>query len=84
MLTLDLGRASIQDWVWTLRNINAENLTMIKTYGGQMQGGIVDGTWYEPLEPSLVDLLKAARADTVVEFLASHQDWVADDATAGT
>jgi anionic cell wall polymer biosynthesis LytR-Cps2A-Psr (LCP) family protein len=80
LLTLDLNGIDIKDWVWTLRDLRADDITMIKTYGGRFNGELYEGIWYEGLDQSLVDLLTAARTDSVFNFLASHQDWVADDA----
>jgi anionic cell wall polymer biosynthesis LytR-Cps2A-Psr (LCP) family protein len=79
-LSLDLGGTSVLDWAWTLRNLRADDITMISTYGGQPRGTSIDGEWYEPVLPDLVDLLQHVRDDTVMDFLDTHEDWVAKDA----
>jgi LCP family protein required for cell wall assembly len=82
MLVLNLGNNKVEDWVWTMRNLRSDDITMIKTYGGQFNGEEYNGIWYERLAPSLVELLQAVQSDTVFNFLANHQDWVATDTTA--
>ena len=80
-LTLDLGGTSVLDWAWTLRNLRADKITMISTYAGEPRGRSIDGEWFEPLEPELIELLQHVRDDTVTEFLETHEDWVAKDPT---
>jgi anionic cell wall polymer biosynthesis LytR-Cps2A-Psr (LCP) family protein len=83
-LSLDLGGFPILDWAWTLRNLRADDITMVSTYAGQAEGASIDGEWFEPVLPSLVELLQHVRDDTVLDFLTAHEDWVATDATPTT
>ncbi len=80
MLMLNLGGQPVEDWGWTLRNLRADDITMIKTYGGQFNGELYNGTWYEKLDTPLVELLQAVQTDSVFNFLATHQDWIVEDA----
>jgi LCP family protein required for cell wall assembly len=76
LLVLDLGGTAVEDWVATLHNMRPDDLVQIKTYAGQFESEDVNGVSYQALRPDLVDLLKAARDDTVFNFLAAHADWL--------
>jgi anionic cell wall polymer biosynthesis LytR-Cps2A-Psr (LCP) family protein len=79
LLAMSLGSEPVENWVWTLRDLRADNITMIKTYGGKFNGEVYNDIWYEKLDQSLVELLKAVQTDTVFNFLAAHPDWIAED-----
>ena len=80
LLTVDLGGHSPLDWVFTLKNIKSDGITMIKTNGGQYSSVTVtnpDGTKidYQEVVPDTKVLLGAVRNDTVDPFLATHPTW---------
>ncbi len=78
LLTLDRGDNELEDWVLTLSSLRAEDMTLIRTNGGKFSG-YGDGTSDERLLPETIELLKSVQTDTVFDFLATHQDWVAPD-----
>jgi hypothetical protein len=65
------------DWVWTLKSLRADDIVMIKTNGGELCE--IPGSTEQCLFPETLDLLRAVKQDTVLEFLAAHPDWVATD-----
>ena len=74
LFTLDLGKAPIEDWFFTLQSLRADDVTMIKTNGGKtypLPGG------NERLTEETMELLKAVHDDKVFDFLARHPDWIA-------
>jgi anionic cell wall polymer biosynthesis LytR-Cps2A-Psr (LCP) family protein len=75
LLTVDLGGHQPLDWVFSLQNIKADNLTMIKTNGGQYSSITVGDTAYEQVVPDTKLLLAAVRNDAIDSFLASHPTW---------
>jgi anionic cell wall polymer biosynthesis LytR-Cps2A-Psr (LCP) family protein len=75
-LTVDLGGNSVLDWVFTLKNLNPDNLTMIKTNAGKFSSVTYDGVEYEQVVPDSRALLEAVHNDTVDTFVASHPTWV--------
>jgi anionic cell wall polymer biosynthesis LytR-Cps2A-Psr (LCP) family protein len=87
LLVLDLSGTAVEDWVLTMRDLRPDDLVMIKTYGGQYNSVNIDGTSYERLDQDLIDLLNAAKNDTIFDFLVAHPDWVGqsnDPATSVT
>jgi hypothetical protein len=85
LLNLDLGGNSLEDWIFTLKNLRADDLVMIQTNGGNPYAGVNDDTGHyigEQLEPDMVKLLESVQQDTVFDFLAQHPDWVAKDPNA--
>jgi len=80
LFTLDLGKAPIEDWFFTMRSLRADDVIMIKTNGGKtypLPGG------NERLTEDTMDLLKSVHDDTVFDFLARHPDWIASSPTQG-
>jgi LCP family protein required for cell wall assembly len=75
LFTVDLGGHSPADWIYTLRRISSNNITMIKTNAGQYSPVLVDGVEYEQIVPDTTKLLAALTTDTVDEFLATHPTW---------
>jgi len=85
LLNLDLGGNSLEDWVFTLKNLRSDDLVMIQTNGGNPYAGVTDdaGNYIgEQLEPDMITLLESVQHDTVYNFLVQHPDWVAKDPNA--
>jgi anionic cell wall polymer biosynthesis LytR-Cps2A-Psr (LCP) family protein len=76
LLVLDFGGQQVEDWVVTLASLRPADLTMIKTYAGKFASLDVNGISYQEVRPDLIDLLNAAKNDTVFDFLAGHPDWI--------
>lgn len=76
-MTVDDGGIDIQDWAWNLRSISPEDLITIRTNNGEYNSRDIGGVGsVEILSETTRDLLKAARNDTIDEFLAANPEWV--------
>jgi len=75
-ITFYNNEVSITDWVFTLKGIKPDKLTMLKTNGGKFNAETVDGIWYEKLSDTSMDMLHAMNNDTVEEFVAANPTWV--------
>jgi LCP family protein required for cell wall assembly len=73
----------IADWIFTLKGIKPENMTMIKTNGGAFNPVTIDGVAYETLTPDSLQLLKDMEADNMEQFVSAHQSWISTDTAAG-
>jgi LCP family protein required for cell wall assembly len=83
-LTMDSGRFKLTDWLFTLKDIDAGNVTMIKTNAGNFHSETINGQSFETLDPTSLDLLRSIPGDDVGDFVAQHPDWVnADGAPVG-
>jgi LCP family protein required for cell wall assembly len=76
LLTLDLGKTDIIDWIFTLKSLGPENIVMIKTNGGQINS---IGNGNERFNEDSMELLKAVHDDTVYDFLVKHPTWIATE-----
>ncbi len=77
LLTLDLGKVDVIDWMFTLRNITAKKIVMIRTNKGLPTPGPKLGSEStETFTPDSMQLLKAIHDDTVLDFLGTHPGWV--------
>ncbi len=76
LLTLDLGRTEIVDWIYTLKGLRADDVVMIKTNGGNITPV---GNGNERLSEETMGLLKAVHDDTVFDFLLGHKSWIAEE-----
>ncbi len=76
LLTLDLGKTPVEDWIFTLKGLNSDSVTMIKTNGGVPNSA---GNGNELLSPASMDLLKSVHDDTVFDFLVKHPSWIATE-----
>jgi LCP family protein required for cell wall assembly len=74
-LTVDNGGVPFQDWAYTLRNLRASNVVLVKTNGGQFQSFWVGGELRERLIPDSIEMLQSIRTDQLEAFLAGHPTW---------
>ena len=77
LLTLDLGKVPIEDWLFSFKHLSEDDVVMIKTNGGDLSSEIINGTWYEVLNEDSMELLKAVKEDKVYDFLTQHPSWIA-------
>ncbi|MFF5297339.1 LCP family protein [Paractinoplanes globisporus] len=76
-MTVDSGGISLEDWVFAMKGINPNDLVTIKTNEGKFNPDKVAGIGdVEILSPDSLELLQAAKDDTVGQFAASHPTWV--------
>jgi LCP family protein required for cell wall assembly len=77
LLTLDLGKTQVADWIFTLKSIRSNDVVMVKTNGGMLTEGKTKGN--EAFSPESIEMLKATQDDTLEEFLREHPSWIAKD-----
>jgi len=77
LLTVDLGKTQVIDWIFTLKGIRSEDITMIKTNGGIPNA--IPGTTNEQLSSDSMTLLKAIHDDTIYDFVVKHPTWIATE-----
>ena len=79
-LTVDPGTASLTDWLFLLKGIGADGLTLLRTNGGGYDSvSCPDGHSCEQLSPDSLRMFAAARDDRLPDFIAAHRSWVAGD-----
>ncbi|MDP9793362.1 LCP family protein required for cell wall assembly [Catenuloplanes nepalensis] len=79
---LDTGGAAIADYVFTLRGLRADDMVLLKTNAGKTNTQIINGTYFEVLDPTSMDMLRAAKDGTLGAFLAEHPEFAAEPAAA--
>jgi LCP family protein required for cell wall assembly len=77
LLTLDLGGASIEDWIFSVKSLRSSDLTLVKTNGGTYASETINRKSYQILNPASIELMQAVREDKVYEFLERHPNWIA-------
>ncbi|GII26293.1 putative transcriptional regulator [Planosporangium mesophilum] len=78
-LTVDSGKFALSNWLFTLKDINPNNVAMIKTNAGNFHSEIIDGQAFETLDPTSLELFQAIRDDNVDSFVAANPSWVNSD-----
>jgi LCP family protein required for cell wall assembly len=77
-MIVDSGGVSLEDWIFAMRDIGADDLVTINTNGGHPETRTVSGAGQvEDLNATSVQLLQAVHDDAVAGFVRQHQDWVA-------
>jgi LCP family protein required for cell wall assembly len=77
------NNVDITDWIFTLKGIKPDNMTMIKTNGGSFNSVKIDGVDYETLSPDSLQLLKDMATDNMQSFVSSHSSWIGTDVAPG-
>jgi LCP family protein required for cell wall assembly len=72
--TLDLGGASVADYLFTMRNVSAQELTTLRTNGGTFSG---NSEGREVLNPLSVQMFEAVKNDTLADFIVTNPSVVA-------
>ena len=75
---LDTGGTPIADYVFTLRGLRSDDMVMVKTNGGRTNTRFINGTAFETLDATSMEMLKAAKDGTLDAFLAKHPDFAAE------
>ena len=76
---LDTNGVPIENFIFTLKGVAANDLVMIRTNGGKISPANVAGTSAEALTPASVDLFQAVKDGGVGQFVAAHPDFVASE-----
>jgi LCP family protein required for cell wall assembly len=75
-VTFDGNGVSLLDWIFTLKGLRPDDLTMLKTNGGQFASEMIGGRSFESTTETTVQMYAAAKNDTLDAFVAAHPDWV--------
>jgi LCP family protein required for cell wall assembly len=67
--TLDTNGVPVEDFVFTLRGVAANDLVMLRTNDGTFSGNEDDR---ETLQPISLEMFKAVKNDTLAEFIAAN------------
>jgi LCP family protein required for cell wall assembly len=78
-LTVDTNGVSLDDWLYTVRNLVDNEPIMLKTNAGKLSGGIVNGQDVEMLTDDSKTMFQAVKSDQLEAFVATHPDFVATD-----
>jgi LCP family protein required for cell wall assembly len=79
-VTFDGNGTSLTDWIFSLKSINPDTITMVKTNGGQYTTQVIGGEDFEILTATSRQLFSAVRDDTLDAFISEHPDWVISNA----
>ncbi|WP_345635923.1 LCP family protein [Rugosimonospora acidiphila] len=75
-MTIDQGKFSIQDWLFAMKGIGADDLITLKTNDGHFNP-VPGDLSYEALNATSLQMLQSVKDDTMAEFVNLHPDWVA-------
>jgi LCP family protein required for cell wall assembly len=77
-LTVDPGQAGLTDWIFMLKSLGTNNLSMLRTNGGAYASlKCPDGSSCQRLTSASLEMFRAAKSDTLEDFVAAHPAWVA-------
>ncbi|MFC4018588.1 LCP family protein [Micromonospora sp. GCM10011542] len=68
---LDTGGVPIENFIFTMRGVTANELTMLKTNNGSFNG---NGNNREALNPETLDMFRAVKQDKLAEFVFTHPE----------
>ncbi len=74
---LDTGGIPPADFLFTLKGVAANDLTLIKTNAGNVNTVLVDGIAYEDLDDKSLRMLAAAKSGTLGTFLIENPQFIA-------
>jgi LCP family protein required for cell wall assembly len=73
---LDTRGVAVDDFLFTLKGVAANDLVLVKTNRGTFNGGKINGVSYEHLSDESMQMLASVRDDTLLEFLTAHRDFI--------
>jgi polyisoprenyl-teichoic acid--peptidoglycan teichoic acid transferase len=79
LLTMDLGKVPLIDWIFSFKSLNAKDVVTIQTNKGDYNGKNIGGKSYQFLSDDSIAMLKALHDDTLIDFLGAHPDFIAKD-----
>jgi anionic cell wall polymer biosynthesis LytR-Cps2A-Psr (LCP) family protein len=68
--------ASLLDWVFTLKDVSANNIESVKTNNGTFHSQTIDGQSVETLDANSAAMLHALHAGQLEEFLSQHPEMI--------
>ena len=79
-LTVDPGAASLTDWLFALKGLGVDKMTMLNTNGGAYASlPCPDGSSCQQLTPESQQMFAAAKNEKLPDFIRQHPTWVAPD-----
>jgi polyisoprenyl-teichoic acid--peptidoglycan teichoic acid transferase len=79
-LTVDPGAAGLSDWIFALKGLGVDKMTMLNTNGGAFASlKCPDGSDCQKLTPESEQMFAAAKNDKLPDFIRQHPTWVAPD-----
>ena len=76
---LDTNGVALDDFIFTLKGIAANDLVMLRTNAGKVNSAGVDGTAAEALTPESLEMFTAVRDGQLGSFIATHPAFVANE-----
>ncbi|PWR05702.1 LytR family transcriptional regulator [Micromonospora acroterricola] len=70
---LDTGGVPIENFIFTMRGVTANDLTMLKTNNGTFNG---NGNQREALNAETLDMFQAVKQDKLAEFIFTHPEMI--------
>jgi anionic cell wall polymer biosynthesis LytR-Cps2A-Psr (LCP) family protein len=77
--TVDRQGIGLDDWLFTMRNVIANEPVMLKTNGGRLAGVKLNGEDVEQLTPESVQMFEHFRSDTLDTFVTAYPNFVSLD-----
>ncbi|MFB9234555.1 LCP family protein [Plantactinospora siamensis] len=78
--TLDTNGVPIQDFIFTMRGVTANDLTLLRTNAGKFNSHKTNGESREALTPESIEMFRAVKSDKLADFIKLHPDFVAPKA----
>lgn len=75
-LTVDLRGASIDNWLFTVKDLADSDVVLLKANGGQFNSVRCNGEDCEQLNQKTLDMFKAMSDDTVSDFVVANPDFI--------
>ncbi len=73
---LDTQGVPLEDFLFTLKGVAANDLVLVKTNKGTFNGGKIGDVSYENLSPESLDMMHAVRDGTLLQWLSAHPDYL--------
>jgi LCP family protein required for cell wall assembly len=77
--TLDTGGVPIQDFIFTLRGVAANDLVLVKTNAGDFNSAGIKGTSAETLSQESLEMFGSIRDGTLSDWLISHPAYISKE-----
>jgi LCP family protein required for cell wall assembly len=75
-LTVDLRGASVDNWLFTVKDLADSDVVLLKANGGQFNSVRCNGEECEQLNQKTLDMFKAMADDTVGDFVLANPDFI--------
>jgi LCP family protein required for cell wall assembly len=76
---LDHGTVPLEDFLFTLKGVTANDLVMIRTNAGNFASEDINGISYQVMTSASLEMLAAARDGRLPEFLQKHPEFMTSE-----